>query len=176
LALFITWTTYGTWMPGDSRGYVSAMLGENGVYAPIRNQRGAPFASDDPRTLAAARRLQKHDTVWLNATQALAAAEAIRDAAQKRNWSIIRAAIMANHIHTLTTACPDDGPMAMRIFKGVSSTTLSDLVGHPGRWWTRGGSCRYLHSEKAITAVSKYIRNQQKILCEIANMQIKPPR
>ena len=175
-ALFITWTTYGTWLPGDSRGYVSRSLAEGGVYEPIRNQRGTPFADGDPKILAAACSRQKHDTVWLNAAQALAVAEAIRGAAQKRNWSVVRGAIMANHVHTLTTGCPDDGPAVMRIFKGVSSAALSGLAGHPGRWWTRSGSGRYLHEEKSINAVGEYIRNQQKILCQIVNMQVEPPR
>ena len=32
LAYFITWTTYGTWLPGDKRGWVKA--GMQGIQAP----------------------------------------------------------------------------------------------------------------------------------------------
>ena len=173
-ALFITWTSYGTWLPGDPRGYVSNTLREDGAFESKRNQRSTPYSRNDPTTFAAARRIQKHNTVWLNTAQALTTAEALKKAAQERNWFIIRAAIMANHIHTLTTNCPDDGPAVRRIFKGVTSAELSDKAGRPGRWWTRGGSNRYLHDQSAINAVECYIREQQGILCEIVEMQVVP--
>ena len=172
--MFITWTSYGTWLPGDPRGYVSNTLCADGAFDPKRNQRGTVYSRDDPRTLAAARSLQKHDTVRLNTAQAFTTAEALITAAKERDWLIIRAAIMTNHIHTLTTDCPDDGPAIRRIFKGVTSAELSDKVGNPRRWWTHGGSDRYLHGQRAIDAVERYIREQQGILCEIVKMQVIP--
>ena len=173
-AMFITWTTYGTWLPGDPRGYVSNTLRDDGTFEPKRNQRGTPFSRDDPRTLAAAKRLQQHATVRLNAAQALTTAQSMKKASEQRHWFIVRAAIMTNHVHTLTTDCPDDGPAILRIFKGVASAELSNQTGHPGRWWTRGGSVRYLHDQRAINAVALYIRKQQGILCEIVDMQVVP--
>ncbi len=173
-ALFITWTTYGTWLPGDPRGYVSNTLREDGTFEPKRNQRGTPYSRGDARTLASAQRLQKHNTVWLNYGQAATTAEALVKAAAQRHWFIIRAAIMASHIHTLTTRCPDDGSAILRIFKGVTSAELSNKAGRPGRWWTHGGSDRYLQDQRAIDAVEHYIRQQQGILCEIVQMQVIP--
>ena len=177
-AMFITWTSYGTWLPGDPRGHVSNTLGADGAFAPRRNQRGTLYWRGDRRTLAAARRIQKRDTVWLNSDQAVTAAEALVKAAKEREWLIIRAAIMAaimaNHLHTLTTGCPDDGPAIRRIFKGVTSAELSNKAGNPGRWWMHGGSDRYLHDQRAIDAVERYIREQQGILCEIVKMQVIP--
>lgn len=173
-ALFITWTSYGTWLPGDSRGYVSNTLREDGTFEPKRNQRGTLYSRGDPRTLASAQRLQKHNTVWLNSGQAVITAEALIKAAAKRHWFIIRAAIMANHIHTLTTRCPDDGSAVLRIFKGVTSAELSNKAGRPGRWWTHGGSVRYLHDQRSIDAVESYIRRQKGIFREVVQMRVIP--
>lgn len=173
-ALFITWTSYGTWLPGDPRGYVSNTLREDGAFEPKRNQRGTPYSRGDPRTLASAQRLQKHNTVWLNAGQAVTAAEALIKAAAERHWFIIRAAIMASHIHTLTTDCPDDGSAVLRIFKGVTSAELSNKAGRPGRWWTHGGSVRYLHDQRSIDAVESYIRRQKGIFREVVQMRVIP--
>ncbi len=173
-ALFITWTTYGTWLPGDPRGYVSNTLMDNGRYTPKQNRRGSPISRGSPQTLAAAKQAQKHDTVWLRLEQAITVAEALKNAAAQRHWHIIRAAVMAGHVHTLTANCPDDGPAVRRIFKGVSNADLCTAAGTPGRWWTRGGSGRYLHSQNSADAVEQYIRNQQSILCEIINMQVIP--
>jgi REP element-mobilizing transposase RayT len=173
-ALFITWTTYGTWLPGDPRGYVSNTLMETGRYAPKQNQRGQPISRGNPQTLAAAQKAQKHDTVWLLPQHAITVAEALKNAAAARHWHIIRAAVMAGHVHTLTAKCPDDGPAVRRILKGVSNAALCAAAGHPGRWWTRGGSGRYLHSQRSLEAVEEYIRNQHAILCEIINMQVIP--
>ena len=173
-AMFTTWTSYGTWLPGDPRGHVSNTLGTDGAFAPKRNHRGTPYSQGDPRTLAAAQQIQKHDAVRLNTAQAFATAEALIKAARERNWFIIRAAIMSNHIHTLTTRCPDDGPAVRRIFKGITSAELSNKAGNPGRWWTHGGSDRYLHDQTSIDAVERYIREQPGILCEIIKMQVIP--
>lgn len=173
-ALFITWTTYGTWLPGDPRGYVSNTLLPGGAYERKRNQRGTPCGQDDPATLAAARRFQEHATVWLTQTESRVAAEAIRQAAVERDWVILRAACMANHIHSLITNCPADGPAVRRVIKGVSSAALSEAAGAPRRWWTRGGSDRYLHDQAAIAAADRYIHNQSGMLCEIVVMRVIP--
>jgi hypothetical protein len=51
-AYFITWTTYGTWLPGDARGWVKS--GEWGIQSP------------DPEREREARRLMAESAVILN--------------------------------------------------------------------------------------------------------------
>ncbi len=123
-ALFITWTTYGTWLPGDRRGYVSRTLPADGVFQPKRNQTGSPITPGNAQTLATAQKAQKYDTVWLDRTQALIAAQAIRQAALKRRWVIIRASVMANHNsyldHGLSGRRPGGSPSSQGCqFRGI---------------------------------------------------------
>ncbi len=81
---------------------------------------------------------------------------------------------MGNHVHVLITDCPDDGPAVRRILKGNTQAALSRMLGHAGKWWTEGGSNRYLKGEQAIDETDDYIRNQEYILAQIIDMQVVP--
>jgi len=101
VALFITWTTYGTWLPGDNRGYVSNTLSPKGGFCPKHNQPGSPYAANDAYTRERARAIQRWPTVWLTSAQATIVAKSLVGVATKRKWMILRAAVMSNHVHVL---------------------------------------------------------------------------
>src|SRR6266852_1278521 len=109
-ALHITWTCYGTWLPGDRRGHVSNVLLPEGGFRPKENVPGTPYSRGDKFTHQRARALQKEPTVYLTAEQALVVAVSLNQAAQARGWRILRGAVMANHIHVVLMDCPNDGP------------------------------------------------------------------
>ena len=69
-ALHITWTCYGTWLPGDPRGHVSNHLNKHNVYLPKQNIPGTDYAGGDRKTWENARSFQKGETVYLTAAQA----------------------------------------------------------------------------------------------------------
>jgi REP element-mobilizing transposase RayT len=159
-ALHITWTCYGTWLPGDDRGHVSNALLPGGGFLPAENVPGMPYRKGDDFTRRRAQELQKGETVNLTAEQALVVAESVCKAAQGRGWRIVRGAIMANHAHVLVMDCPNDGPAVRRVLKGISNAALNDHVGHNQRWWTAGGSDRYKNDWPAIDAAGQYIEDQ----------------
>jgi REP element-mobilizing transposase RayT len=173
-ALLITWTCYGTWLPGDERGHVSNVLLSEGGFDPKRNVPGTPVAAGDAFTRTRAAALQKGATVWLTEAQALCAAGALVEAARDRDWHIRRAALMANHVHVVVCDCPDDGPAVRRVFKGVSQAALSKAEGRSQRWWTAGGSDRYKHGTAAVQAGIDYVANQAHKLAEIVDMEVRP--
>ena len=74
-AILVTWTCYGTWLPGDERGHVSNLLDQEGDYEAKQNAYGASIAAGDDRLHNRARALQKDATVWLSASQANCAAQ-----------------------------------------------------------------------------------------------------
>ena len=94
----LTWTTYGTWLPGDARGFVAPIQDESGQRV-IHNVYGAPYDADMPRLRAYAQRLQKQPTVWLTAAQAKVIQQQFHETARMRNWHLHAFAIMANHVH-----------------------------------------------------------------------------
>jgi REP element-mobilizing transposase RayT len=173
-AVFITWTCYGTWVPGDPRGYVSETWRPNGKTEPKENIPQTPFRADDAYTRRVALNRQKHAMVLLTARQALVVAESLVDAADERQWRSVRGAIMRNHVHVVVMECPDNGPMVRRILKGVSQARLSQDAGHARRWWTHRGSNRYLHDDYPIEGAIKYTSEQHGMLVEIRNMDVFP--
>ncbi len=167
-ALLETWTCYGQWLPGDRRGYVSNTLTEEG-YRAKRNVVGTPYDKNDHATHRRAKALQKHPATWLTAELAIVAAEVLIAAATDREWIILRAAVMSNHVHVVVAECPDDGSAVRRALKGVSQAALNAYVGKPCSWWTRGGSDRYLHGERAIAAAVNYVARQRGMLAGVEN-------
>ncbi len=83
-ALFLTWTTYGTWMPGDERGYVADTCKPDGTTEAKINQIGTPYLKNDAFAQIQARKRQKGLTTWLSPASALIAAEALIEAAMTR--------------------------------------------------------------------------------------------
>ncbi|MEX0715812.1 MAG: hypothetical protein WD066_04460 [Planctomycetaceae bacterium] len=178
-ALLITWTTYGTWLPGDPRGHASNIIDEDRRYERRRGEFGAPYGSGDSHTLARASRLQNDSTVWLDRESAAVAAKAIVEACRERGWRIRRAALMANHAHVLIEDCGTDAGPVRRILKGVSQAKLSDHAGINRRWFTRGGSDRRKRGANAIATAMRYVENQKGFLVRVAETAIVeewPPR
>ena len=172
-AIHITWTCYGTWLPGDERGYVSNTLLPGGGYLPRQNTPGTPGTADDPYTRQRALSLQRDSTVFLDLEQALVVAHALVKAAQARDWRIVRAAVMCNHIHNVVMNCTDDGPAVRRILKGNSHAALAEHTGRGQRWWTAGGSDRYKRDWQAIENAVNYVAQQPGKLVEIVDMEVR---
>ena len=74
-ALLITWTCYGTWLPGDRRGYVSNTRRADGKYDRKQNLPGAAITANDALTRQHAAAAQKHATAALDLNHARLAAE-----------------------------------------------------------------------------------------------------
>jgi REP element-mobilizing transposase RayT len=169
VAFHITWTTYGTWLPGDERGHVSNVVKNDGGFDPKQNVYESACGDGDSYLRERAQKLMKDAPVWLDAKQAYVVAESLVETVTNRGWHIVRAAIMRNHVHVLVTNCPEDGPGVRRILKGVSQAKLSDVAGANRRWWTQGGSDRQKFDDAAMDAADEYIEKQVGQLAEIVD-------
>ena len=105
-ALLLTWICYGTWLPGDRRGYVSNTLRRGGGFVRKQNRPGMPYAADDPYTRQQAIEMQKGTTVCLAYDDSQCAAESFVEASSGREWRVLRGAVMANHVHLVVADCP----------------------------------------------------------------------
>jgi REP element-mobilizing transposase RayT len=171
-AIHITWTCYGTWLPGDPRGYVSNTLGAGSRYRPKQNIAGTEFTKDDRRTYEMAKWSQKGETVFLKSAQAETVCHSLVKAASERHWRILRASVMRNHVHIVIMDCPSDGTLVRRILKGVTQADLCDKAGRNQRWWTAGGSDRHKNDDDAVLAAIQYVADQRGILAEIIDMVV----
>ena len=166
----ITSTTYGTWLPGDRRGFVGTVRdyrdGDEAIATGKRtrhNQHGTELDRDLDGLHRASERLLKCQPIWLTLAQAEAVAPQFRETAAHRRWGLHALAIMANHFHVVVTS-PAATPSAhvLRDFKSYASRTLSVTWGKPasGTWWTESGSRRALPHDRAVEAAVRYVRNQ----------------
>jgi hypothetical protein len=168
----ITWTCYGTWLPGDARGHVSNIVLPTSRYQKSEQGPGTPYPEGDPRTRTRAAGLQKYPTTRLSPDEALTIAKSLLETSLTRRWFIARAAIMFNHVHVVICKCPSDGPLVRRLLKGRAQADLSRLTTEPHHWWTKGGSDRYLNDEASIIGAIRYVANQPNPLAEIVDGRI----
>jgi REP element-mobilizing transposase RayT len=155
LAYLITWTTYGTWLPGDERGWVES--GKSGVQEP----------NFDREILAS--RIMADEPVRLNSLQRDSVEQTIRRHCCIRKWHLHAVNVRTNHVHVVVTA--DRKPEeVMSQFKAWCSRTLSDLAGLKEkvakkagrrRWWTEHGSTKWINDEKYLANAIRYVNELQ---------------
>jgi REP element-mobilizing transposase RayT len=163
---FLTWTTYGTWLPGDERGFVSNV--REGPGPEVRhNTPGTPYDRDMPDLRRSAQAALKCPPIYLGLEQAEALLEQFHETARYRGWELLAIGIMANHVHIVVGVPGDPDPSdLLESFKPYGSRKLNRRWGKPASetWWTEGGSKRKLRDEAAIRAAIEYVRNQPKPL------------
>jgi REP element-mobilizing transposase RayT len=152
LAYFITWTTYGTWLPGDERGWVED--GTPGIHVP-----------DRARWEAAHGRMTE-PPVTLDSEQRDLVEATVRKHCAIRGWSLHALRARTNHVHVVVTATGIDPDTVMDQFKAWCSRHLNERDagrGVPRRrhWWTKGGSTKWINDEGYLRNASRYVRERQ---------------
>lgn len=183
---FLTWTTYGTWLPGDPRGSVTSVkVGPGQRHR--QNQLGTPFASAMPGLRSHATQLAHGPPIFLIVEQAEQVLMQFHETSAHRDWLLIATAIMRNHIHVEVGVPGDPDPEVMlRDYKSYASRQLNQSWPRPpsGTWWTESGSKRKLKDESAVLATAKYIRDQEfplaiwvhpEFACELPPAAAPPP-
>ena len=155
LAYHLTWTTYGTWLPGDERGWVAS--GKDGIQLPDRQ-----------RELEARRSLAESPVV-LTDGQRQVVEQTVRDHCQIRGWTLHALNVRSNHIHVVVTA--DRRPEeVLNQFKAWCSRKVSDDAGLTAavakkagrrRWWTEHGSTKWIFDEKYLEEAVHYVVERQ---------------
>ena len=111
LAFFLTWSAYGSWLPGDDRGWVP---------------RGGHVRLPDPERLDEARRAMTEPALTLSAPQRVAVEEVIRRHCDLRGWTLHAANVRTTHVHVVVTA-PEYHPKKVREeFKSWGTRTLKN--------------------------------------------------
>ena len=159
----LTWTTYGAWLPGDSRGFVSSVRDGDGPQV-RHNIPGSPYDADLAGLRVAARSQLKHTPILLTESQARVACDQFRETASYRGWQLLACAIMPNHAHIVVGVSGDPDPATLlRDFKSYASRALNQ-TSRRERWWTESGSRRKLPDEAAVLAAIRYVENQDRPL------------
>jgi REP element-mobilizing transposase RayT len=147
LTYFITWTTYGTWLPGDSRGWRKWKAGE---------QPPQPLLEDWCRDR------MKEDAVFLTTQQRKAVEDICRKHAAIRGWVLHAVNARSNHVQLAVTA--DEKPDKVRDqFKANATSALRKLVPpvSNSKVWTRGGDIEIVDGDEGLERVVYYITEAQ---------------
>jgi hypothetical protein len=155
LAYFLTWATYGTWLPGDERGWVQHGQGWQ-LPDPIRKLEAEALMTEDACLLS-----QEHDIV--EAT--------ISKHCRIRRWVLHAANCRTNHLHVVVTASTCHPDHVREQFKAWCTRRLKEHECHDLRrkpespvrenWWAQRGSKRYLTDEVSLEAANIYVRDGQ---------------
>ncbi|MCE9528367.1 MAG: transposase, partial [Planctomycetales bacterium] len=150
----LTWTTYGTWLPGDARGFVSAVDDGTGGTV-IHNISGTPFDADWHHLREYAKSRLDGGPVLLDSKEASIIADQLHETARHRGWQLTSIAIMRNHIHVVVGVAGDPPPETLlRDFKSYASRALNQALGFKAKRWTESGSRRRLKTDDAILSAT----------------------
>jgi len=160
---FLTWTTYGSWLPGDPRGFVSQLRDNQGLPY-IHNLPGTPYEAEIPQLQKTMRAAMLGPPIRLILDQAKAITTQFQETATYRDWLLFASGVMANHVHIVVGVPGDPDPeKILHDFKSYASRSLNRSWSRPvnGTWWTESGSKRKLPNEQAIRDAVNYIHHQE---------------
>ncbi|MFO0797826.1 MAG: hypothetical protein U0804_10125 [Gemmataceae bacterium] len=156
----ITWTCYGSWLPGSGRGFVGNVRDDAGGHV-SHNLPGTPYDRDVPELEGWTRERLRGEPVVLDCSDAVALVGQYRETAGVRGWRLEAAAVMFNHTHVVVGVPGDPAPHAVReTFKGWATRALKKLRPPPprGTFWTAKGSVRKLAD---VPAAVLYVARRQ---------------
>ncbi len=156
LAYFLTWATYGTWLPGDERGWVEYRRG---------------WQLPDAARKLEAEAYMTEDACLLNADQRHVVEATIADHCRIRNWVLHAVNCRSNHLHVVVTAPGYHPDVVREQFKAWCTRRLKEYEhtnpmrqrGSPLRtqWWAERGSKRYINDEDSLESAILYVRDSQ---------------
>lgn len=147
LAFFITWPTYGTWLPGDERGL-------------IEYHRSWQIPSKSLELHCRACMTEKQCLLTIDERQIVL--RQIQETCDFRNWKHFASDCRSNHAHILIGAA-NTSPKKIRVdIKAWCTRRLRELSRQDRiNWWAERGSIRYVWDEESLAKVMQYICEAQ---------------
>jgi REP element-mobilizing transposase RayT len=143
LGYMITWTTYGTWLQGDERGYVKKGL----------------IRSGSKGLMQANRRLQLQDAVQLSKLEQQVVRKAIMKEAVSQGHHIYALSVQPTHVHVVIAYTPESISTTVAYYKKAGRLALK-CKGYTGKLWTRGYDKRFCFDEESLKHRIEYVEGQ----------------
>jgi REP element-mobilizing transposase RayT len=159
----LTSNTYGSWLPGDSRGFVGFVRDKSGRQV-IHNIPGTPVEPANSGLNRYASTQLKSPPTRFDLGQAELLADQFHETVRIRQWELLAVAIMANHVHWVVGVLGDPDPEnILRDLKSYGSRKLNRHFGpaKPAEWWAESGSKRKLSTQQNVLAAVLYVINQE---------------
>ncbi len=159
----LTWTTYGSWLPGDDRGSIG-ILHDQDHQKTEYNKFGEPAADPSEALAKYAKDQMKGNEQRLVLDQARVLLTQFHCTSAFRKWRLLAVSIMANHIHLVVNVHSGPEPDSiLRDFKSYGSGALNVQWGEQksGTWWTKSGSKRKLGTDNSVISAIEYCCDQK---------------
>lgn len=155
LAYFLTFTTYGSRLPGDERGTVSR----------DHNGYGDPVLAENQARRSYSQELMRYPEVRLDLEMRRSVESAIRDYCGERGWLLSTLNVRTNHVHVVITAEAVAAATVAAQLKARATRRLREmgLTDNDSRVWARHGSSRLLFKVENVEEVVDYVLYQQGI-------------
>ena len=141
----ITWTTYGSWLQGDERGYA---------------KKGRTYPAKQSLADSNRQRLSK-EAVKLSKKNQQIAANAILRKADQLNQKIYALAVTSRHIHIVADYIHKPIGKVVSYYKNAAQSALRK-TGLSGRIWTKGFDKRYCFNEQSLRNRICYVKSHNK--------------
>ncbi|MFQ6035273.1 MAG: hypothetical protein ACE5NM_05430, partial [Sedimentisphaerales bacterium] len=112
IGYMLTWTTYGSWLQGDKRGFV----------------RDGEILQGDERILELCKKLQKGPTVKLKKQEKALVETAILNEAERISHKIEALAICTNHIHLAARPCDKSIERIVSMYKNAVTGEIETFI------------------------------------------------
>jgi REP element-mobilizing transposase RayT len=160
LAYFLTWPTYGTWLPGDARGWVQYRRGMQ-LPDPILEQEASARMTEDACRLDHQQRRVVETTIAQHC--------------RIRGWALHAVNCRSNHLHVVVAANRHPDQIREQ-FKAWCTRRLKDLererrlgtstsATHVDKirenWWAERGSGMYINDDDGLEALIHYVCEAQ---------------
>ena len=145
LGYMITWTTYGTWLQGDGRGYV---------------KNGHTYHSNKA-LMQRNKKLQAQDMVKLSRNQQQVVRKAINEEAESQDQRIYALSVQSNHVHIVAKYTREPISKIVAYYKKSARLALK-AAGHNGNLWTKGYDKRFCFDRAALEQRIKYVQGHNK--------------
>jgi hypothetical protein len=147
VAFFITWPTYGTWLPGDERGWVEYHHG---------------WQMPSPSLERLCRACMVEEQCLLTVEERSIVIEQVDETCSYRGWVHYASNCRSNHAHLVIGAA---GTLPEKIRKDIKAWCTRRLKerSRPARanWWAERGSIRYVWDEESLSKVIEYVLDGQ---------------
>ena len=141
LGYLLTWTTYGTWLQGNKKGYVKdgiVILGPN-----------TPLAAANKKHL-------RKEPVILTPKQRRIIETAIRAKAEEIEQKILAIVVCSDHVHIVIDYTTKDLGQTVRYYKTAGLKAMRG-IGFDGPLWTKGFDKRFCFDERTLQKRISYV-------------------
>ena len=144
IGFMATWTTYGTWLQGNKKGYV-----KNGT-----------IFEENPKLEQSNKELLKHNEITIPENLRAIVKDAILKEAHQIGQKVYAIAVCSNHVHIVIESIGQRCGYSIGRFKKAATKALRKY-GFMNNVWTKGFDKRYCYDYEQLEKKIQYVHRHE---------------